>query len=214
MRIFLTIFAIGLSFSLAAEMNGEANAPARFFHSHNLNSFAMDNREIWKDVVGYEGYYEVSNIGLVRSKYRFVNSVKSQRICKQKILSSGIASNGYLTVSLWKNGKGKTKTIHSLVAESFLNHNPNGFKLVVNHKDFNKKNNHVSNLEIVTNRENTNMIHINSTSKYTGVSWVKNKNRWRTRICINGKNKSLGSFKNEYDAHLAYQNKLKEIINV
>ena len=94
---------------------------------------------------------------------------------------------------------------------SFLGHEPNGHALVVNHIDFDKTNNHVSNLEIVTNRENTNQKHLKSSSKYIGVGWDKSRQKWVSRIRINGKLKQLGRFNTEIEAHITYQNKLKTL---
>ena len=95
--------------------------------------------------------------------------------------------------------------MHQLVAETFLNHTTNGYLIVVNHKDNNPKNNKVSNLELVTQRENV-YTHHKGSSKYKGVSKLKNK--WVARMWINNKSKYLGSFDKEEDAYLAYQNKL------
>ena len=157
--------------------------------------------EIYKDVKGYEGLYQVSNYGNVKS---FVRS-------DGRILKPGLGGVGYLLVVLYKNEKGKSKNVHQLVAESFLNHTPCGMKLVVNHIDFDKTNNHVSNLEIVTNRENTNKKHIKSSSKYIGVGWDKSRQKWVSRIRINGKLKQLGRFSTEIEASEAYQNKRKTL---
>ncbi len=101
--------------------------------------------------------------------------------------------------------------MHKLVAIAFLNHVPNGYEIVVNHKDFNILNNKLSNLELVSQRENANRKHLKSTSKYTGVYWYKRDKKWKSRIQINGKNKNLGTFENEHDAHLAYQKELDKI---
>lgn len=155
--------------------------------------------EIWKTIKGFEDY-QVSNFG----------RVKSLKLNKEKILKFGICSN-YYVVALCKNSKVKTKQVHQLVSIAFLNHTPCGHKLVVNHKDMNKLNNHIDNLEIVTNRENTNLKHIKSSSKYIGVNWHKRDKKWEARILINGKREYLGLYENEYDAHIAYQNKLKEL---
>ena len=93
--------------------------------------------EIWKDVVGYEGLYEVSNFGNVRSLFRY-----------KKQLRWDVANNRYATVQLFKNKIGKRLLVHRLVAEAFL---PNPRNLpVVNHKDENKLNNNVDNLEWCT----------------------------------------------------------------
>ena len=78
---------------------------------------------MWKDVVGYEGLYEVSDSGEVRSRDRYIKTeirhVKS-RLIKGKMLFQNIKSNGYKTVDLCKNGQVKTTTVHRIVAEAFL----------------------------------------------------------------------------------------------
>lgn len=158
--------------------------------------------EIWKDVKGYEGIYEVSNLG----------RVKSLKLGRIKIMKSNPNSDGYLRLNLTKMGKGNNFKVHQLVAVAFLGHIPCGLDLVINHKDFNRQNNHVDNLEIVSSRENGNQKHLISSSKYTGVSWVKSRNKWLAQILINGKQKNLGRFVNEYDAHLAYEKALSKSI--
>ena len=92
-------------------------------------------KEIWKPVVGYEGLYMVSNWG----------RVKSIKFGKERILKPGTNNYGYLLVMLCKDGKIKGFTVHRLVAEAFLP-NPHNYPCV-NHKDENKQNNNVSNLE-------------------------------------------------------------------
>ena len=171
----------------------------------------MENiQEIWKDIPNYEGYYQVSNLGNVKSLARFNNLGKR---VKERVLKNLVnTTNGYLVVNLSKIGLVKTKQIHQLVAEAFLNHSQKGHKLVVNHKNFNRQDNRVENLEIVTQRENTNRAHIKSSSKYVGVSWHKGRKKWMSRIVINGKRKHLGYFFEEIEASNAYQNKLKEIL--
>lgn len=102
------------------------------------------NKEIWKDVPGYEGLYQVSNLGRVKSVDRTI--IKKNGISqhfKSKIISVWISD--YIYVWLSKNGKGKTYAIHNLVAKAFLPNAKN--ELCVNHKDENKHNNNVNNLE-------------------------------------------------------------------
>ena len=165
--------------------------------------------EIWKDIKGYEGYYQVSNLGRVKSLDRIVNySNGGKRFCKGIVLNKNYDSKRYHIVRLSKRGTSKTSKVHQLVAIAFLNHTPSGNKLVVNHIDFNKTNNNLYNLEIVTNRENCNKNHLKSKSKYTGVSWNKLKSKWASRIYIKGKSKWIGYFKEEIEAHLAYQKEL------
>ena len=154
--------------------------------------------EIWKDVKGYEGDYQVSNLG----------NVKSLKYGKERLLKPRLSTRGYLEVRLSKQGMVKGKSVHQMVAVNFLNHVPCGMKLVVNHINIIQTDNRVENLEITTQRYNSNRRHIKSSSKYTGVYWLKNRNKWRARITVNGKMKSLGCYQNEFDAFIAYQNAL------
>lgn len=158
--------------------------------------------EIYKCFLDYEGLYEVSNYGNIKS-------LGNNKKRKEKLLKPTVNSTGYFIVSLCKNGTRKNRKVHQVVAEVFLNHKPNGLVMVVNHKDFNKLNNHIDNLEIVTNRENTNQKHRKSTSQYTGVCWDKLNNKWIAQILVSGKSKHLGRFVNEIEAHNAYQSALK-----
>ena len=106
---------------------------------------------VWKDIVGYEGLYQVSDDGRVRSKDR-ITTGKRNRIVKGKILSAGTNTCGYLIVVLCKDGKTKTQKVHRLVAKAFI---PNtDCKPYINHLDGNPKNNIVSNLEWCTQHEN------------------------------------------------------------
>lgn len=106
--------------------------------------------EIWKDVLGYEGLYEVSNIGRVRSIARY--NERSKKFYPSKIKSIEISNNGYLRVKLSKNGKKKGVCVHRLVAEAFLD---NSNKLPqVDHIDGDKNNNCVENLRWVTAKQN------------------------------------------------------------
>lgn len=103
-------------------------------------------KEMWKDIPGYEGLYQVSNLGNIRSlKYAGGNKVK---LLKQA------TTNGYKQVQLSKNGKGKNHLVHRLVAIAFIP-NPNNLP-VVNHKDENPSNNNVDNLEWCTQEYNIN----------------------------------------------------------
>lgn len=113
----------------------------------------METKEIWKPVVGWEGLYEVSSFGRVRSKFRYVKNRSSIRPVRQKIIASQIGKNGYLSVGL-SNGITKRKYVHRLVCEAFI---PNTEKLPqVNHKDGNRLNNYLWNLEWCTQKDNLN----------------------------------------------------------
>ena len=103
--------------------------------------------EIWKDIKGYEGLYQVSNFGNVMS-------LNYYRSGKPKLLKPGKTKNGYLLVTLYKNRKRKSYKVHRLVAEHFI---PNPDNLPeINHKDENKQNNSVDNLEYCTHEDNIN----------------------------------------------------------
>lgn len=110
-------------------------------------------KEIWRDIDGFEGMYQISNYGRVRSILRTVISKNGiVKHLKSVILNPGCYTSGYLFVALCKNGKVYQHSIHRLVANAFIP-NPE-HKPEVNHIDLNKKNNSVINLEWVTGTEN------------------------------------------------------------
>jgi len=169
-------------------------------------------KETWKDIPGYEGLYQVSDLGRVRSLDRVMNNgVHGYATYKGRVLKVHENAKGYLKADLSKDGRRKTIKVHQLVAMAFLGHKRCGMKLIVDHIDNNRKNNRVDNLQLITNRENLSKDKSGSTSKYTGVSWSKRRKKWTVQIKNNGKSKYLGSFDSEYDAHLAYQNELAKI---
>lgn len=114
----------------------------------------MDNSiEIWKDIEGYEGMYQVSNMGRVRALDR-VKPNSGGQIAKGHILPQSDNGHGYRFVSLWKFNKGRRFYVHRLVASAFIP-NPNNFP-IINHKDENKSNNRYENLEWCTQKYNIN----------------------------------------------------------
>ena len=177
--------------------------------------FMETSIEIWKDVPGYEGFYQCSNFGNVKSLDRVVKRNNNNKRVIGKQLKKCINCHGYYVVVLCKKSILKSFTVHQLVAMCFLGHKRNGNTLVINHIDGNKINNMLSNIEIVTNRQNSSTcFRKNSeffTSKYIGVYWKKGRRNYSSAIEINGKKIHLGTFKTEIDASIAYQNKLNEI---
>ena len=109
-------------------------------------------KEAWKPIKGYEGYYEVSNLGNVRTITRFIaNSGKNGMWYKSRILKFNMDKDGYYTVALQKEGKVKRCKVHRLVLSNFSNCNSD---LQVNHIDGDKTNNCINNLEWVTSSQN------------------------------------------------------------
>ena len=110
--------------------------------------------ETWRPVVGYENYYSVSNLGRVKSIIRIVENKNSKILRGERILKQSVKKNGYLSVPLQVNKNKKNFMVHRLVAAAYLPEK-NG-NLHVNHKDENKSNNNIENLEWCTQKYNNN----------------------------------------------------------
>jgi hypothetical protein len=172
----------------------------------------MNNmKEMWKDVPEYEGLYQVSNLGKVKSLDRYIETPIKKYLLKSRVLKPGKNIQGHFYVNLYKNKKPKSRTIHQLVAICFLDHVACGYKFIVDHIDNDKNNNHVDNLQVTTQRYNLSKDKKNTTSQYTGVTWHKSHKKWMASIRIGKSRKYLGYFKDDYDAHLAYQKELNSI---
>ena len=104
--------------------------------------------EIWKDIKGYEGLYQVSNYGRVKSLQRFVNNNTGKRLVKERILKEGITKRGYIVAAL---GINNTKNVHRLVLETFC---PIDEKMDTMHIDNDRTNNRLDNLKWGTRKEN------------------------------------------------------------
>lgn len=112
----------------------------------------MDN-EIWKPVPGYEGYYSISSLGRVRSEERIITRADGfEALVRGRILSPTPTTSGYLIVVLHRDGKGRNRSVHQLVAESFIG--PAAPGLHVRHKDGTRVNNRLDNLEYGTHSDN------------------------------------------------------------
>lgn len=109
---------------------------------------------MYKYVIGYEDEYEISNTGIIRSKDRLcIDSLGRKRFRKGKELRPDIAQNGYYRVTLCRGGRKNQQYLHRLIAIHFISNPEN--KPQINHKDGDKLNNSVDNLEWVTAKENT-----------------------------------------------------------
>ena len=157
-----------------------------------------------QEILGFENLYLISDTGIVTAKDRIVKMPNGgEKIIKEHNPKISITYKGYEKVMLTNKDRiRKGCFIHRLVAETFLGKNKNQ----VNHKDLNKRNNNLSNLEFVTNRENSNhrFSFINKSSTYAGVTWNKKRNKWQSQKMINGKRTYLGLFENEIDAYNKY----------
>lgn len=149
--------------------------------------------EIWKDIIGFEGIYQISNQGRVKN------------VKLNLIRNPHLSDRGYHIILLRNKKISKTARIHRLVAIHFIPNPEN--KEHVNHLDFNPLNNCVENLEWVTNRENSYHYHLNNpsnkSSKYIGVHRVGSRNKWVSNIRFQGKRYSLGYFNSEEEAYQA-----------
>lgn len=167
--------------------------------------------EIWKEIPGFK-HYHISSLGRIKSLSRtIVTSTGVVRITKDIILKQSKCNHGYNSVCLTINKKKHSKRIHKLVAMAFLNHIPCKMKQVVDHIDNDKSNNNLENLKLTTQRDNASKDKKNKTSKFTGVHWDKQRNKYVARIRNGNKVFNLGGFKCELEASKAYQYKLKEI---
>ena len=160
--------------------------------------------EIWKDIVGYEGLYQVSNMGKVKRLAGW--KCKKERVLQQPV------KNGYYYATLSKNGVRHKVYFHQLVMYTFKGKST----LQIDHIDGNKQNNKISNLEFVTHRENAQRYF--STKKhssiYCGVRYrPEKKSPWIAEIRIGKKSKHLGSYKTEIEASNSYKSALKNITN-
>ncbi len=151
-------------------------------------------QEEWKDIIGYNGKYQVSNFGNVRSTDRYYRQdngkgFESEHLYKGKMLKPFYTERGYKRIGLSQKGKVKYYTIHKLVAMAFIS-NPNNLPQV-NHKDGNKENNKVDNLEwcdSIYNNRHARIMGLNKGNK--GISY---KNRCLKAVEYINKNKKVVS---------------------
>jgi len=151
--------------------------------------------ENWLPVAGYEGLYEVSDLGRVKS---LAKCGKQERILKPKI-----RKDGYLGITLTHNKKQNVFPIHRLVLQTFQ---PTKKYLICDHKNHIKNDNRLCNLRWATISENTRFQKKRKglTSKYIGVSWAKGNNKWRAMCSIENKLQHIGLFDDEREAGKAY----------
>jgi hypothetical protein len=156
-------------------------------------------QEQWKPVVGYEGLYEVSNFGRVKSLQR------NGTVKNGKILNGANNGKGYLKILLCNNKK-VTKYIHIIVAEAFLDYKVNKGIIVVDHIDNNKSNNNLNNLRVLSHRENITRGNRSNTNT-PNIYKIRNK----YRLIVDGKH--IGYYSSLDEAITERNFKLKNIKN-
>jgi len=154
--------------------------------------------ENWKDIKGYEGSYQVSDLG----------RVKSFKLNSEKILSNRKAGR-YHKVTLCKDGLTKDKYIHVLVVETFINYKGGNRSIVVDHINNDRFDNRLNNLQVISQRENINK-NCNSSSNLYGVR-KGYKDKWYSQIRVGEKTTHLGTFDTEHRASIAYNFALTQL---
>jgi hypothetical protein len=159
--------------------------------------------EVWKPVVGFDNYF-VSSLGQVKStKY------KESRILKPSFVDRKNGKKLYAKVCLCKQDKVYTKTIHTIMAESFYNYTYNKEdNKVIDHIDNNSLNNNINNLQIISNRYN-----LSKDNKFPGAHWHKRDKVWESSIYFNKITVYLGKFNSQQEASNAYVDAFTKIEN-
>lgn len=167
----------------------------RVMHFLDTVFTCADKNEIWLPYP-HNPDYMVSSEG----------NVKSIKFGKEIELIQNTA-NEYTTVGIWSHNERKTVKVHKMVAETFLYKSEDN--LQVNHKDEDKRNNCLDNLEYVTARENKTMSR-RGISQYAGVTYVNRNRKWKAQVHWEGTTKCIGTFETEIEAAEAYQQFLKD----
>lgn len=174
------------------------------FMEHYKNLSLEDAEgEIWKDIPGYEGYYQVSNLGRIKSNH-------DHRGKGNIVLRQSKNRKGYLGVKLYLNSSAKEYMVHRLVMLSFVGESD----LQIDHLNEIKTDNLLENLEYVTNRENTTRRYIKNPPKDLPTGVHIDKKKYCARILVNKKYHHLGVFKNPEQASSAYQTALSDLDNI
>ena len=162
--------------------------------------FYFMETEIWKDIIGFEGLYQVSSLGRIKSLSRVVPRRNNNVI--ENILKQSTTKDGYHFISLCNNAKCCTKRVHRLVSEAFIP-KINDYQITVNHINGIKTDNRLDNLEWVSVRENTShmFFHKNKNMKCIGVrQCTRGSKMWECRTSLDRKPIHIGTFKTEQEA--------------
>lgn len=169
-------------------------------------------KEIWKDIKGYKGIYQISNFGRIKTRERYIKCRgNSKRLKREKILKGSMCF-GYPSIALYNNYVVQAKFVHHLVWDYF-GERKGKRNLQIDHIDGDRKNNNIMNLQLLTHRGNTSKgFKDRGRELPTGVHYYyKYSKKVRARIYINGKEEHLGIYINPELASRAYQKALKQI---
>jgi hypothetical protein len=170
-------------------------------------NFSLEDMEgeIWKDIERFEGRYQMSNFGRLKSLSRIIDNKRGTYILKEKIIALYINKLGYVIFSIKIDNKQCNFLAHRVVATLFVENKK--INSEVNHIDRIRSNNIFTNLEWVSRAENGchRSLNIKKTSNYIGVSIDKKMkiNIWKSQIQINNKKIHLGFFKTQEEAYQA-----------
>lgn len=165
--------------------------------------------EIWKSISGYEGMYEVSSLGNIRSLDRYIKYMKGKSFRKGRLMNPTINDMGYYTLILAKDGVHKRHKVHHLVADAFLSQKRNGNTLVVDHINSITTDNRACNLQILTMYDNIMKERMNNGVPKSGVKyviWSKSTQKWQATPYINGRQVGLGVHSTVEEAQMAISN--------
>lgn len=166
--------------------------------------------EIWKDITGYEGLYQISNFGGVKTLKKDVIIGNAVRHQEERMLKCDPMKKGYLRASLSKNGVIKRVLVHRLVYEHF--NGPIIEGLIINHKDRNKHNNDNDNLELVTYRRNTHHYR-ESTNRQLPIGVRKMRGKYQARLNVSSKVIYLGVYDTPAKASEIFQSAVIKLNN-
>lgn len=166
-------------------------------------------QEEWKDIKNYEGLYQVSNFGRIKSMPKKWVTGNGARQSKPETIMSPSESQGYCHICLSRDKKKKYFSVHSLVWDAFGDSPRDGRKLQVDHIDGDKTNNHINNLQLLTARMN--VAKAKKKGLPTGVYYSDQSGKYIVHIVINGKNIYMGSYNSPSLASAVYQTTILQL---
>lgn len=168
-------------------------------------------KEEWRDIKGFEGVYQVSSLGRIKSLAREVLTKNGKiKPIKEKILKLNDNGEGYKLITLYGEFGRRRETVHVLLAEAFLGHQKGSWDAICDHINHNPSDNRLENIQIITQRENVSRKRGDFTSEYVGVC-RRAGGKFTAQISIEGTKYHLGSFNQEIQAAQAYQEVLEDI---